>query len=410
MPAEAPALATLVFPFMPADETRRGTSIEAGADWAFPHRAAGGGFDVIVWGRLPDSAASLTDALRAAGRRELALRTLGREIPDPLRIRAIHRIGPRQLGSGLRGRLRAAIRSGAIVELSAGPGQRVLDAVADAAHVRLETTRLYFGSGGALLARVGIGGGGSGLLRVAQAGSTGDPERLADMLRRLGAAGVTLAPRLVGSGSTGGASWTVETALAGRRPTGLTPDLARQAAEALAGFPRVAGPMRALEHDLRGIATGLPSRGSRVSRLADDIAPVASSLPAILRHGDLWTGNLLVDGARLSGMIDWDAAHEAGLPGSDLLQLVATDLRRRSRRSLGAAYLSRPWQSATFQAAATAYWSAVGVAPSSELIEMAGLSWWAVEIHGTITRLPHRAVDERWLSANVDPVLSALGY
>jgi hypothetical protein len=89
---------------------------------------------------------------------------------------------------------------------------------------------------------------------------------------------------------------------------------------------------------------------------------------------------------------------------------VATDLRARRRQSLGAAYRARPWDSAEFRAAAADYWPAIGIEPRPRLIELAGLAWWAAEVNGTVSRLPHRATDERWLTTNLDPVLADLGY
>jgi aminoglycoside phosphotransferase (APT) family kinase protein len=148
----------------------------------------------------------------------------------------------------------------------------------------------------------------------------------------------------------------------------------------------------------------------RTARLADATFWDLAELPAVLRHGDLWSGNLLVADGILSGIIDWDAAHPAGFPGADLVQLVAVELRTRRRQSLGSAYVSRPWDSTEFRVAAADYWPAIGIEPSPRLIELAGLAWWAAEVNGTVSRLPHRATDERWLASNLDPVLANLGY
>jgi hypothetical protein len=110
----------------------------------------------------------------------------------------------------------------------------------------------------------------------------------------------------------------------------------------------------------------------------------------------------------LTGFVDWDAAHRAGIPGSDLVQVVAVDLRARRGQSLGEAYLARPWDSTEFRSAAADYWPAAGIEPTPRAIELAGLGWWAAEVHGTLRRAPARATDERWLAANVQPVLAAL--
>jgi hypothetical protein len=252
-------------------------------------------------------------------------------------------------------------------------------------------------------------GGGPGLLRLARSGSPGDPEGMAATLEQLSLLGVPVAPRPLGLGLTAGGSWTLETVLAGRRPNGLASALIREVALALAAFPRSEGPPRALDEDLRGIAARLPEAAEQVVRLADRIAPEVARSPGVLRHGDLWTGNILVDRGHLTGFVDWDASHPAGVPGSDLLQLVAVELRSRDRRQLGPAFLARPWDSTEFRVAAADYWPAIGIEPTARAIELAGLAWWAAEVNGTLRRLPHRAGDRRWLDENVGPVLASLG-
>jgi aminoglycoside phosphotransferase (APT) family kinase protein len=154
----------------------------------------------------------------------------------------------------------------------------------------------------------------------------------------------------------------------------------------------------------------LPGRADRLRRLAAELRSRITGLPSILRHGDLWTGNLLVDRGRLTGMIDWDATHPAGVAGADLVQLLATDARRRAHRSLGAEFVARSWRGERLRRAMAPYWQELGVAPSDELLEVAAIAWWATEIHHTLLRLPHRGVDEWWVGANVDAVLVNLGY
>lgn len=409
MTPDGSPLARRAFPFMPADPGRQGGAFEASADWRLELPKSARELDVAVWGRLPDAAASPLRAVRSAVLRERALRRLRAHPPDGLQLGTVHRLPAGQLSAGVRGDIRATIRAGALVELWSGPPvERVLDAVLTAAGARLSGAALGFGSGGTLVARV-VRDSGAGLLRLAQAGAAGDPERLAATLEQLAALGVPLAPRPLGHGSSAGASWTLETVLPGRRPAGSSPELARQVARALAAFPRTAGPPTALDDDLRGIAAGLPRHGDRLVRLADRVAGETARLPSILRHGDLWTGNVLVDHGRLTGFVDWDAAHPSGIAGSDLLQLVAVDLRGRDRRPLGPAFLARPWDSTEFRVAAADYWPASGIEPTPRSIELAGLAWWAAEVHGTLRRLPQRAADERWLADNVGPVLASLG-
>jgi phosphotransferase family enzyme len=282
--------------------------------------------------------------------------------------------------------------------------------VADAAGANRIEDGIYAGSGGSVLVRARLVDGSPVILRVGRAGELGDPANVGDELERLAAAAVPLAPQLVGRGNVCGASWVAELALPGRRPGRVTPTVARQVADACARFPRGDGPPTALAGDLRGAAERLPERAAALGRLAADMDANISRLPAILRHGDLWSGNLLVDRGRLAGMIDWDASHPGGVPGADVVQLLATDARRRAHQHLGDGFLARPWRSEGFRRLTADYWPAVGVRPDDAALEAAAVAWWATEVHHTLARLPHRATDEPWITTNVDAVLAGLGY
>lgn len=400
----------LAYAFLPAERGRPGLVLEAPPDWRFAAADLVDEADVVVWGRTPGAPAPLVLTARRAALRELSLRTLRRRLGERLRLVAVHRLPPRGLRMDrLRRSVRAALRGGALVELSAAPKRsRVLDAVAEAAGVRPSERSIHGGAGGVVILRGAVGDGSPAVLRVAREGAPGDPAALADALARLGAS-VGLAPRLHARGVTAGASWAVEEALPGRRPSRVDASLVREVTDACASFPRDEGHPTATTADLDAVAAILPERAAALASLASELSGTFPSLPAILRHGDLWTGNLLVDRAgRLSGIVDWDAAHPAGVPGADLLQLVATDLRRAAGLALGPAFLTRPWRSREFEQAAARYWPALGVAPGDEVLEAAGVAWWAAEVYGTLARLPHRAADERWLETNVDRVLARL--
>jgi hypothetical protein len=409
---DASPLQALSYPLMPADPGRRGEVVEAPPDWRFDPDAFDSRVDAVVWGRMPDRTPSLRSAARTAAAREATLRTFGRCLPSRLRVVGIHRLAPRRLqAGGLRGRVRAAVRGGALVELGAMPaGNRVLDRVLEEAEVRRLEGSFHAGAGGGLLVRVVAADESVALLRVARAGTPGDPAPAGEGLDRLVGTGVPLIPSVHGRGRTAGASWLVEQALAGRRPQRITGRLARQVALVCITFPRGDGPPTATAADLAGIAARLTDRAHAVAGLAAAVSQGVEGLPAIVRHGDLWAGNLLVVRGTLAGVVDWDAWHPAGIPGADLVQLLGTESRRRASQALGVAVSSRPWRRAELAQAVRAYLDAVGIRADDDVLELAGIAWWATEVHGTLTRLPHRAADEAWLETNVDGVLNALGY
>jgi hypothetical protein len=244
------------------------------------------------------------------------------------------------------------------------------------------------------------------LVRLAPQGEPADPVRSIEALRSLAEAGVPHVPRLLDHGLTSGISWTVETVLPGRRPDALSDRLVREVRDVLAAFPRAGGPPTALAEDLETIARLAPTRADHVGALSSSLE--GRALPSVLRHGDLWAGNLLTTRGSLSGIVDWDAWHPRAVPGADLLELVASGERLRARRPLGTVWRERPWRGAAFRRFADAYWGALGFRPSEDDLEIVGVAWWAAKVAGTLIRVPERGGDRPWLELIVDPVLDEL--
>ena len=360
----------------------------------------------VVWGRLANGS---QHPLRQAVERELGLRALRAALPQRLHVTAVHRLPAPGARTGVRGWACGILRASLVVEVAppdAGP--RILDAVAQVAGAERLERPLHAGAGGTLLVRARMASGARCVLRVTRAGASGDPAALADTLERLATARVPLAPRPLGRGVVAGASWTAEKLLPGHRPRRVTPDLVHQAALACSRLPISDAVPTAPVDDLLGAAAVLSRYAADLRRLADRLRSRLDGIPAVQRHGDLWAGNLLVDRGRLTGIVDWDAAHSSGVPGADLVQLVATDVRRRRRLPLGRAVLELPWRASTFTAATAAYWRALDIAPRRALLDVAGIAWWASEIHHTLVRFPQRRTDERWVAENVAAVLEGL--
>jgi hypothetical protein len=288
---------------------------------------------------------------------------------------------------------------GAVVELPATVAvPRVLDAAASAAGVGLTDEALHLSSSGSILARVRARDA-EGVLRVGVAGAPGDPARGAAALAHLSPISLPV-PRLLATGRASGASWTLETALPGRRPPESSVEVARDVAGLCAAFPPGNGPPAAPRRDLEVLATLLPERADVLRELAHSLRGVLRGLPSVLRHGDLWIGNLLVDAGRLTGVVDWDAWDPGAVPGADLLHLHATSRRIAERCELGEIWLRSPWRD-------EAYRSLLDPTAASIPEDVLAIAWWAGEVRGTVSRHPARGVDERWLGVNVDAVLRA---
>jgi aminoglycoside phosphotransferase (APT) family kinase protein len=129
-------------------------------------------------------------------------------------------------------------------------------------------------------------------------------------------------------------------------------------------------------------------------------------VPAVVRHGDLWTGNLLAEGESLTGVIDWDAWHSDGVPGGDLMYLGVMDRARRTGRSSGQVWSDRPWRLPILRQAFIEYWSRLSLAPGEDRLEAAAVAGWAAQIASTLSRTPDLASTPRWFLRNVEPMLA----
>jgi hypothetical protein len=100
---------------------------------------------------------------------------------------------------------------------------------------------------------------------------------------------------------------------------------------------------------LFSVGSGPPAEPTRVAGaegIAAHVSDRTRELPRGFAHGDFWHGNLLVEGGRLTGVVDWDAAGPGRLPLIDYLHLVANVERTRRRHaSLGETVVSflLPW-------------------------------------------------------------------
>jgi Phosphotransferase enzyme family len=262
-------------------------------------------------------------------------------------------------------------------------------------HVRLRPSR-----DGSALARLGGADGVPFELRVASIGGRKDPGRNADALTTLEHARVALVPRLYGRGEIAGASWTSESVLEGTITRHLTRAIVADVVSLCLQLPR-GDHATSLRDRMVRLRDRYPRWGPVAIQLAEQATPTA---PAVVQHGDLWSGNLLASGGRLSGVVDWDTWHPAGLPGVDLLHLFSMQQRERTGKDIGGLWLSGVWRSPEFLAATSDYWRAIGIRPGPDLLEAIGLDWWA----GQVFKRQTFAEDPSWVERNIDAVLDAV--
>ncbi len=401
----------LAFLLMPAEPGLTGTIQEAGDRWSLAD-PPDPGTAVVIWGRGPlFSGTRGAVAARSAVARERAIRSLRRRCPPPFRVAGVHRLPPPVLAGGrARNGVRAGLLGGALVEMwSQAQVRRVIDAIVEQGQGSAPVTRLMPGSGGTALVRFHRTAGGEAMLRAARADDAGDPGWAADALEALAPLGLKQVPRLLGRGQMAGASWSVESVLPGHRPARVSAAATRELALVFAGLPRSDQPATAHEEDLKSLAVRFPRWAGILTRVAEEVGDVSQAVPSVIRHGDLWAGNLLVRQQRVTGIVDWDAWHPAALPGVDLLHLFATVEGMRAKEGVGQTWVRHPWESEDFRSATSAYWKAMRIVPNARFLRAIGIAWWAGHVAASLRRLARLAGDDRWVAANVEQVLEAVG-
>lgn len=389
----------------PADDPEACALVEAADDWRLripvDHPS-------VVWGRMPARQLPFERLVRSAVARESALRT-ARAARTPLRYWDLLRIPPIGRRPRWQAPLRSALMSGAIVRLGSGPAERrVADAVAEhAGHVGPELDLRVSGDG-SVLARLTRHGQPPAVLRLATVGGLKDARRNSDALRRLGESRVANVPRLGGAGTMLGVGWSTEDELPGQPVQALSRDVLAAVVSWSSGLPTSGTPARSVVERLELIMASFPRSAADLEPALGRVRERAGDVPGVLAHGDLWTGNLLAADDHLTGVVDWDNWHPVGVPGADLLHLLAMARRSKTRLELGELWLERPWADREFRAATAAYWSALGLPLTDDLGWLIGVDWWAAHVTAGLRRGRRPANDPRWVARNVENVAPLL--
>jgi hypothetical protein len=104
-------------------------------------------------------------------------------------------------------------------------------------------------------------------------------------------------------------------------------------------------------------------------------------------------------------VVDWDAWHPSGVPGTDLLHLVAASEAARSQRTFAELLADRSWRRPLLtDPALRRYWADLEIVPGEELLDCVLGSWWASQTAVRLARSPADAADPEWRRRNVAPV------
>lgn len=356
----------------------------------------------VLWGDVDDGSLPRGRALKRALAREVSVTRLrlGGETG------AIHRpaAGSASRGGAVRSQARRWLAPGMLVEVGGIGSGSLLDAVlGDAGLEPVGSPRAA--AGGGLLQFARRDRTESVVLRVGLVGERSDPRRAAEGLTRIDRVTGVPAPRLLAMGTTGPASWSVESRIAGRPPQRSSHATSADVLDALESLPRSERPVSSVGDDLADIAAAFPHHRERVEQRAAAVDDVMRHERGVFAHGDLWPGNLLVRRGHLEGVIDWGSWRSAAPPGVDLLQLCAAAEHRRE--PLGTAWRRRPWRTGNTASLLRAHLERGGVRSDAKYLDGLGTAWWASKVAGTLERFPERANDASWTAANVDRVIEA---
>ena len=402
-----PVFESLASLYRPADPGFQTLIVDAGDRWAVPPPPARE-VDVLLWGRLGRNVRPSMDAIPFAARRELAILRCG-----PARQAACD--SPSFIGCH-RSRVRGASGRPSARPPSAGSSWSSSAAtVLSVSWTRSRWRPVRRRSGTdcvpAATARPSRGSSSttarSPSCGSAAVGHTKDPARGREALLALAEADVPLVPKPLRGGTTAGAAWATESVLTGEHVQQLTPDLLDQITRFLAALP--AGPpgRRAVDDQLAEVADVFPEHGAALRSVAAAGARWGTSLPPVLIHGDLWLNNVFVEDGRLSGVFDWDTWHPAGLPGTDMLTLLAAETRTQQGRDIGPLFVDEYWRSAEVIDAFRPYFAARSLPfPDTAGLAAIAVGWWASRISGSLHRARRVVDDPAWTRTNITDVLA----
>lgn len=389
--------------FGPVGADRQPRLVEADAAWRLPS------LDGVpaIWGRAPSLVRPTARLLPEAMRREVSLAILRGTAIARRRPIEVHRLPPPRRGGRMRGAVRGVLLSGAVAIVGMTESRRMIDAVLEAANGSIDGP-LRFSGDGALRVRIATPDG-PAELRVVRRGTQRDPETAAAAMTRLAALDVPNVPRLLARGSLYDVAWSTESALPGVIPKALSARLADDVVSFCASLVAPGEPITSTVEALGGMGRLAPGRSDEIAALQRWASSIASGLPAVVQHGDLWIGNLLVADDRLTGVVDWDTWHPAGVPGADLLQVVAMQERRHTKEEPGDLLVRRIWETPAYRRLADRYWALLGVRPTPAQRALVAVDWWACQVASTLER-PIRgrlADDASWRHRNIGQVLDA---
>ena len=145
-----------------------------------------------------------------------------------------------------------------------------------------------------------------------------------------------------------------------------------------------------------------------LERLRSDLRQILGgrTVVASFVHGDLSPGNILMtdDGAKVTGLVDWEAGQDRGLPQVDLMHLWMTAAMTEQQRELGAvaADLLAGWQTPGAEGDEES-----GKRSKAAFARAVVLLAWLHHASANVTKSRRFSRSGIWVHRNIDPVLEA---
>jgi hypothetical protein len=145
-------------------------------------------------------------------------------------------------------------------------------------------------------------------------------------------------------------------------------------------------------------------------KLGREVSEAIAELPYGFAHGDFFTGNILVEGSKIVGVVDWDAAGPNRPPLLDFLHIWLLGRRKISDVDWGPSIVSDllPWARDGGDDVVRSLARRIDVDVSPTKLTALVAAYWLARLAAQLTRYADRPDRPVWMRQNVDFVLHEL--
>ena len=220
-------------------------------------------------------------------------------------------------------------------------------------------------------------------------------------------------PWVLAHGKAGLADWSLERRLAGSPPErGLSDGLRAQCLDFLVELHGADGSTRAGSPSdaAQAIAEVVPAQAEALAALGRRLDDALAGAPRGFGHGDFFLGNLLAEGDRLTGVVDWDSGGPGRLPLLDLFHLLHLAQYPLGDEDWGPSLVRHlfPWARAGGDLTVAQYCSRIRFEADGPVLEALAVAYWLDRAAYILETHRQRRTEKRWLERNVEHVLASL--